>query len=218
MKLTYLQDHRALAAIDWPTVFDDLADAGTPLNRWRWCDLDGLTHVVLAADRDTGRYSGVLGITERSPAAQPWLLIENVMVRPSESGGALPCAMLAHALARIVCLDGKPVAVACTRAHREALRGLGLNIRSALLDPPADGNVVTLKTAKFRRSLGVDHTVLDLRAVSELSLLRDLRGLHGIRPERLKTLAKLRLPMVKQARSGGATRRPRKATRTGLNA
>ena len=66
IKLTYLQDRRALGAIDWPAVFDDLTDAGLPLSHWQWCDVDALTHVVLAVDRITGRYAGVLGMIERS--------------------------------------------------------------------------------------------------------------------------------------------------------
>jgi hypothetical protein len=215
IRLTYLQDRRALAGIDWPAVFDDLADAGTPLNHWRWCDLNGLTHVVLATDRDTGQYAGVLGLAERVTALEPWLLIENVLARPGESSATLPCAMLANALARIVCLDGKPIAIAASRANRKALCGLSLNIRSAALYPPAGGNVVALQSAKLGRQIGLGHTVLDLRPVSEVSLLRDLRGLHGIRPDRLKSLSALRPPMAKPARTGGATRRPRKATPTG---
>ena len=120
IRLTYLQDRRALAGIDWPAVFDDLVEAGTPLSRWRWCDLDGLTHVVLATDRDSGRYAGVLGLTERTTSLEPWLNIESVMVRPGDNGDTLACAMLAHALARVVCLDGKPAAVAGSRADRSS--------------------------------------------------------------------------------------------------
>jgi hypothetical protein len=214
IRLTYLQDRRALRAIDWPGVFDDLVDAGTKLNNWRWCDLDGLTHVVLATDRETGQHAGVLGLTEQKTAPEPWLMIENVLVRPKELDGPLPCAMLAHALARIVCLDGKPSAMASPRASRNSLYDLGWHISAAAMHPPADGNVVALEAARLGRSLGLGHAVLDLRPVSEVSLLRDLRGLHGIRPDRLKSLSALRPPTAKPARSGGATRRPRKATRT----
>jgi hypothetical protein len=41
-------------------------------------------------------------------------------------------------------------------------------------------------------------------------LLRDLRRMHRVRPERVKPPAR-----TKSAKSGGATRHPRKATRTG---
>jgi hypothetical protein len=215
VKLTYLQDRRALAGIDWPTVFDDLMDAGVPLNRWRWCDLEALTHVILATERQTGRHIGVLGLSERTTAREPWLLVENVMVRPADSQGPLPRAMLAHALVRVVCLDGKPIAIAASRTNRDALCGLRQSIRSAALYPPAEDNIVSLDAAKLGRQIGAGHTVLDLRPVSEASLLRDLRGLHGIGPGRLRSLAALRSTMAKPARSGGATRRPRKATPTG---
>ena len=217
IRLTYLQDRRALADINWPSVFDDLADAGLPLHQWRWCDLDGFTHVVLATDRDTKQYVGVLGLTEKTTAQEPWLQVETVIVRPNESS-ALSCAMLAHVLARVVCLDGKPAAIAGSRAFREALCALSLKIRAAGLYPPTGTNVVALETARLGRGIGVGHTVLDLRSISEAVLLRDLRGLHGIRPERLKSLVAQRPskpPKTKLARSGGATRRPRKATRTG---
>jgi hypothetical protein len=217
IRLTYLQDRRALADIDWPAVLDDLADAGLPLHQWRWCDLDGLTHVVLATDRDTRRYVGVLGLTEKATAPESWLRVETVMVRPHDSS-ALSCAMLAHVLARVVCLDGKPIAIAGSRAFREALSSLSLKIRAGRLYPPTGTNVAVLETARLGRGIGVGHTVLDLRSVSEAMLLRDLRGLHGIRPERLKSLVAQRpskQPKAKSARSGGATRRPRKATRTG---
>jgi hypothetical protein len=214
IRLTYLQDRRALAGIDWPSIFDDLLDAGTPVNRWQWCDLDRLTHVVLAADRGTGRYAGVLGLTSRATPPEQCLMIGIAFARPEESGGTLPRAMLAHALARIVCLDGKPVAIAATHGYRSALSDLSQKIRSATLHPPADGNVIAFRAARMARQIGVGRTVLDLRPVTEASLLRDLRGLHGVRPERTK-LAAPESPMAKLARSAAATRRPRKATRTG---
>jgi hypothetical protein len=217
IRLTYLQDRRALAGIDWPTVFDDLADSGTPLSSWRWCDLDGLTHVVLAMDRDTGQFAGVLGLIEKTMAPEPWLQVETVVVRPTASSG-LPCAMLAHVLARIVCLDGKPTAIAGSRSSREVLCDLSLSLRTAALYPPVDGDVVALEAARLGHRIGAGHTVLDLRTVSEAVLFRDLRGLHGIRQDRLRSLVAQRpakRPRVKPARSGGATRRPRKATHTG---
>ncbi|MGD0429812.1 MAG: hypothetical protein ABSA58_01860 [Acetobacteraceae bacterium] len=217
IRLTYLQDRRALAGIDWPAVFEDLADSGAPLNSWRWCDLDGLTHVVLAIDRDTGQYAGVLGLAEKAMVPKPWLQLETVIARPKESGG-LPCAMLAHVLARIVCLDGKPAAIAGSRSSREALCELSLNLRTATLYPSVQGNVVALDTARLGHRIGAGQTVLDLRPVSEAILLRELRGLHGIRQDRLRSLAAQRpakKSAAKLARSGGATRRPRKATHTG---
>jgi hypothetical protein len=214
IRLTYVQDRRALTQIDWPAVFDDLTDAGTPINHWYWCDLDGLTHIVLATDRGTGRYIGVLGIAERATPLEPWLSVEFAMVRPKDSGGTLARAMLAHVLARIVCLDGKPAAIAASRANQSAVRDLSLNIRAAALHPPAEGNVISLWAAHLARQIGGDRTVLDLRSVSEASLLRDLRGMHGVRRERVKSLV-AEVLMEKPARSGGATRRPRITTHTG---
>jgi hypothetical protein len=213
IRLTYLQDWHALRRIDWRTVFDDLTDAGASMNHWRWCELGGLTHVVLATDRVTGRHVGVLALTERATALERWLLVEFAMVQPKEKG-MLPRAMLAHILARIVCLDGKPAAIAAAHADQTALRDLGLNIRSAAVHPPAEGNVIDFRVARLARQIGGGRMVLDLRPVAEMSLLRDLRGLHGGRRERRK------LPMdqgltEKAARSGGATRRPRNTTRTG---
>ena len=219
IRLTYLQDRRALRQIDWPIVLDDLTDAGTLVNHWQWCVRDDLTHVVLATDRATGLHAGVLGLTERATPLEPWLQIEFSLVRPQDSAGTLARAMLAHVLARIVCLDGKPVAIAAPRSNQSALRDLSLNIRSAALHPPAEGNVIGLRAARLARQLGDDRTVLDLRAVSEISLLRDLRSLHGVRAERLKSPRNQHPadeePTAKLARSGGATRRPKKATHTG---
>jgi hypothetical protein len=214
IRLSYLQDRRALREIDWPAVFDDLSDAGLPVSRWQWCDLDRLTHVVLAIDRTTNRYAGVLGLTERATPPEPWLMIELALVRPKESGGTLPRAMLAHVLARIVCLDGKPLAMAASHAGRSTLSELSENIRSATLHPPVAGNVIAFRAASLARNIGVGRTVLDLQAVSEVSLLRDLRGLHGIRPERSKFGLSER-SMARLARNAAAMRRPRKATRTG---
>jgi len=207
--LSYLQDRRALAGIDWPEVFDDVTDAGPPMSRWQWCDLEGLTHVVLAIDRTTGNYAGVLGLTERMAAPEPWLILDLALVRPKESGGTLARAMLAHVLARIVCLDGKPGAIATSNANRLALSDLSQNIRSATLHPPVDGNLIAFGAAGLARDIGNGRTVLDLRPVSETSLLRDLRGLHGVRTKPSETA------MAKPARSAAAMRRPRKATRTG---
>jgi hypothetical protein len=220
IRLTYLQDRRVLAEIDWPSVFDDLADSGAPLNQWRWCDLESLTHVVLAVDRDTKQYVGVLGLTEKTIGREAWLQVETVIVRPTDSS-ALPCAMLAHVLARVVCLDGKPIAIGGSNANRTTLCVLSRNIPAASLYPPTDTNVVAFEAAKLGRRIGVGHTVLDLRAISEALLLRDLRGLHGIRPDRLKSLVAQRPAKrlkAKSAKNGGATRRPRKATRTGRTA
>jgi hypothetical protein len=216
IKLTYLQDRRAIRAIDWPVIFDDLTDAGMPVSRWQWCDLDALTHVVLATDRVTGRYAGVLGLSECVTPLEPWLMIDVALVRPREIRGTLPLAMLAHILARIVCLDGKPAAIAASHINRPALSDLSRNIRSAVLHPPADGNVIAFGAAALAHRIGVGGTVLDLRAVTETSLLRDLRGLHGVRRERTKSVPD-KAPTAKPAKSAAATRRPRKATHTGRN-
>jgi hypothetical protein len=211
IKLTWLQDRRALAEIDWPEVFDDLADAGTPAVHWLWCDLDSLTHVVLATDQDTGNYAGVLGLTRRGTPLEPWLTIGIALARPEAK---LPCAMLAHALARIICIDDKPVAIAASPANRETLSDLSCNIRSAILHPPAEGNVIGLRAASLAREIGGGKTVLDLRYASEISLLRDLRGLHNVRSQRRKSNSP-ESAMERPAKSADATRRPRKATRTG---
>jgi len=221
IKLTYLQDWRALVAINWRVVYGDLADAGTPFAQWQWCDLDGLTHVVLATDRVTGRYCGVLGLTGREAEVKPWLLIEAALVRPSESGGTLLRAMLAHVLARIVCLDGKPAAIAASRANDIVLRDLSVNIRLAAMHPPAAGNVIAFRAATLARQIGVGGTVLDLRSVPEASLLRDLRELHDVRREKRPSFAGLPAApgraMAKPAMSAAAMRRPRTTTRTGRN-
>ena len=215
IRLTYLQDRRALAGIDWPTVFDDLADAGTALTHWQWCDLDRLTHVVLAIDRGSGRYAGVIGLSERANPPNRWLMIDVALVRQADAAGMLPRAMLANVLVRTVCLDGKPAGVAASRTNRAVLRDLGASIRIATLYPPVSGNVISFHAADLARQIGDGRTVLDLRSVSETSLLRDLRGLHGVRPGRAK-LSLSRDPMAKPARSADATRRPRKATHTGM--
>jgi hypothetical protein len=214
LKLSYLQDRRALDGIDWPTVFDDLTDAGLPLSRWQWCDLDALTHVVLALDRTTGRCAGVLGLTERTTPVDSWLMIELMLVQPKENDGTLARAMLAHVLARVVCLDGKPLAIASGLAGRTALADLSRHIGSADLHPPADGNVIALEAARLARRLGACRSMLDLREVSEGLLLRDLRGLHGISATGKKAALSDR-SMARLARNAAATRRPRKATHTG---
>ncbi|HEX3993742.1 MAG TPA: hypothetical protein VHX39_21440 [Acetobacteraceae bacterium] len=214
IKLTYLQDRRALSAIDWPSIFDDLTNAGLPVSRIQWCDLGALTHVVLAVDRNDSRHAGVLGLVERTSPVKPWLMIELALVRPDETKGMLRRSMLAHALARVVCLDGIPLAMAAAHNGRATLNELSRDIRLASLHPPADGNVIELQAAGLARQIGNDRSVLDLRSVSEGSLLRDLRGLHGIRAMGKKaTLSDL--SMARMARNAAATRRPRKATHTG---
>jgi hypothetical protein len=214
IKLTYLQDRRALREIDWPAIFDDLTDAGLALSQWQWCDLDALTHVVLAIDRTTDRYAGVLGLTERTDPVDSWLMIERLVVRPQASDVTLPRAMLAHVLARAVCLDGKPLAMVAASSGRGPLSELSRNIRFATLYPPEHGNVIALRAAGLARQIGIGRSVLDLQAVTEGSLLRDLRGLHGVRAMGKKA-ALSELSMAKQARIAAATRRPRKATHTG---
>jgi hypothetical protein len=214
IRLTWLQDRRALAGIDWPAIFDDLTDAGLPMCRWQWCDLDSLTHVVLALDRTTGHYAGVLGLSERAAPVAHWMMVGILLARPGDGDGTLARAMLAHALARIVCLDGKPIAVAAQGANRTALSQLCQEIRSAELHPPVDGNVIAFAAAGLARRIGVDGAVIDLRQVSEASLLRDLRGIHRVRRERTRPERPAGV-MATVARSAAATRRPRKATHTG---
>jgi hypothetical protein len=214
IKLTYLQDRRALRDIDWPAIFDHLTDAGLPLSHWQWCDLDALTHVVLAIDRTTDHYAGVLGLTEWTAPVDSWLMIDLLLVRPKQSDVTLPRAMLAHVLARAVCLDGKPLAMVASSSGRGPLSELSRNIGSATLYPPEHGNVIALRAAGLARQIGIGRSVLDLQAVSESSLLRDLRGLHGIRAMGKKAALSER-SMARLARNAAATRRPRKATRTG---
>ena len=217
IRLTYLQDHRAIARIEWPTVLDDLTEAGALANRCLWCDLDGLTHVVLAMDRVSGRYVGVLGLIERVTPVEAWLQIEAAMVRPGEGNGTLLRAMTAHMLARIISLDGKPVALASSRhgqAAETALRDIAMNIVTATAHPPVEGNVIAFQTANLSHRMGTPGLVLDLRPVAESSLLRDLRSMHRIRVERAKPKVAARVT-AKAARSASATRRPKTATRTG---
>ncbi|MSP02176.1 MAG: hypothetical protein EXR07_14165 [Acetobacteraceae bacterium] len=218
IRLTYLQDHRALARIDWAAVFDDLTDAGAPPNRCQWRDLDELTHVVLATDRVTGRHAGLLGLVERKTLVESYLSIDAAMVRPGDDG-LLPRAMLAHILARIVCLDGKPIALAAPPHDQTieiALRGLGDAITGADPYPSDNGTVIAFATAALARRIGPSSTILDLRTVLESSLLRDLRRLHRARPERVKARLGRLIPR-KPAKTGGSTRHPRTATRTGRN-
>jgi len=221
VRLTYLRDKRALAGMDWAAVMDDLTDGGPPV-LGRWNDFSALTHVVLATDCMTSRYAGMLGLIELSTTLEPYHLIETAIVRPGAKGVTLLRAMLAHVLARIVSLEGKPVAFAAPRGDRSiepALRDLGSNITEADLHPPAEGNVIGFKTACLARRIGSGGAVLDLRPVTESSLLRDLRGLHGVRPARLKPvpvgIVAEEKPMAKPAKSAAAMRRPRKATHTG---
>lgn len=251
IRLTYLQDRRAIGRIDWLAVFDDLNDAGAPPNRCQWCDLDGLSHVVLATDRATGRHVGLLGLVGQAKP-MPWLRIEAAMVRPDgsakpgETGHLLLRAMTAHMLARVVSLDGKPLAVTASRADHAieaALRDLGLNIRFAVQHPPPEGNVIAFPVASLARWMRAPGLVLDLRPVAETSLLRDLRAMHRVRverapkrvavnaaaakaakakPENVKTghakLERAKPGAVKPARSASPTRRPRTTIHTGRTA
>jgi hypothetical protein len=129
--------------------------------------------------------------------------------------------MLAHALARIVCLDGKPVAIASP--HRggmePALRDLGAQIGFAGFHPPAGGNVIEFASASLARRIGSGGTVLDLRPVREASLLDDLRAMHRVRPRRVRRAAcepaAIAAPMSEAAMHGVAKKRPGRATRTG---
>ena len=220
IRLTYLQDHRALARIDWATLLDDLMDAGAPLNRLLWGDLDALTHVVLATDRSTGRCAGVLGLRERTTALEPWLLIDAIMVRPADAA-TLPLALLAHGLARIACLDGKPLAIAARRGDfgiEPVLRKLGDTVTGGAVHPPAASNVIGLRTAALARRVGVTFTVLDMRQVVETALLRDLRRLHRARLERARPRSAAAKVTGKVARIGGGMRRPKTTTHTDKSA
>jgi hypothetical protein len=218
-RLSYLQDRRRLADIDWPTIFDDLADLGAPSHLFRWSDLDALTHVVLATDRATGRYRGIIGLVERAAISGPYLRIEAVITRQDGDGIALRRAMLAHILARITCLDGKPIALAAPRGDRAidaALRDLNDHIGASEIHPPTGSNVVVLRTASLALQIGTGGSILDLRAAAEVPLLRELREMHGGRAGRLKspiaTASLDRQPMAKTAKPGTATRRPGTAT------
>lgn len=214
IKLTFLQDRRALAAIQWPRILDDLSDAGAPPNRLLWCDLDGLTHVVLAQDPETEEFVGVLGITERTTTREPYLTIEAAMLRPGSGSATLLRAMVAHVLARIISMDGRPAALAVPRADRSTepvLRDLDQTTTATVLHPPARGNIIALRTAELARRIGTASMILDLRAASEVPLLRDLKRLHRSRKETIPHIMKT------PARIGDATHHPRTAIRTGRN-
>lgn len=216
-----------MARIDWTIVLDDLADAGAPPNRLSWSDLNALTHVVLATDRATGRFAGVLGMVAKATSLESFLLVDTIMVDPDKAA-ILPLAMLAHTLARIVSLDGTPPALAARRGDRgiePVLRALAGAVTGAMAYPAAGGpeagpgadpganNVIALCTASLARRVGRGFTTLDLRQVAEPLLLRDLRKLHRARRERKKSKVTQKL-----ARSAGAMRRPRTTTRTGKSA
>ena len=194
LKLTYLRDRRAIEHIDWPSVLDDLLDADAPPNRCLWCDLDGMSHIVLAADRHTGRYMGVVGLIARGTTDSPsWLAIELALVRCGANGEGdivLLRAMLAHLLARIVTLEGKPPSLVAPYAAPDletALRGLA-TATNAGAHPPASGNVFDFQAASLACRVGRPILVLDFRALLEGALLRALRRMHCIRPLTLRPL------------------------------
>jgi len=186
IRLTYLQDRRDLAGVDWLD-FATLNDTGKS-HTFRWLDLDGFSHAVLAADCVTGRYVGMVGLVEQSPAPERCLLVRALLAQKASKPAPLRRAMLAHVLARVMLFDGKPAALAAPRDDdviAPALRDFAKHIPQAAQHPPAAGNVIAFEAAALARRTGAVHgPMLDLRHVTDRDLLGVLRSLHGRRPRR----------------------------------
>ena len=195
LTLTYLRDRRAIEGIDWPLLFDDLLEPGGPPNRCLWGGLDNLSHVVLATDRTSGRTMGLVGLMTRQTAHTSYLVVEQALVHttPAEADGAngaydatLLGAMLAHMLARIVTLEGRPACLAAAHAIpgvEAALRGM-LATPGMAAHPPEQDNVINFQAASLACRIGRPALLLDLRAVTDTDLMRALRRMHCLRGPR----------------------------------
>jgi hypothetical protein len=119
LRLTYLRDHQAIDELDQDRVLEDLSEDASDDDAIPWlaqCRLADYDHLVLAADRFTGRYLGFLAANNGTTTLEDFLLLQTTFVATAARGQNLMRRMIALAMLRIGGLGAVPMVVAaCTR-------------------------------------------------------------------------------------------------------
>lgn len=155
LRLTYLCDRNAIAAVDQDLLLEDLTGDETPPwpLRYRLTDCD---HLVLVSDQTTGRYLAVLAASDGTTPQEDFLLLETAFVASAARGQNLMRRMIAFALLRIGGLRSAPSVIAmCTRnplCYR-IMRGAASRFTGAVMFPAPDNVVVDFHAAALAQRI-----------------------------------------------------------------
>ena len=106
LHMTYLRDPASVGEIDQERVLAELTTGeDTFLSRRRFSDYD---HLVLGADRDTGRAVALLGARDGATAREGFVLLNTAFVTPSARGKMVMSRMIALCILRIAAFGPAP--------------------------------------------------------------------------------------------------------------
>jgi hypothetical protein len=159
LRLTYLRNPSVADDLDTDRVLADLSDDTLDGDVSPWLASDQLhdhDHLILATDRHSGRYLGVLGACDVATADDEFLILQSAFVVATARGQNLLRRMIALALLRIGGLGPLPSAIAaCTRSPicYRVLRGITRGFTHAAFFPEPAHVPINLQAATLARRI-----------------------------------------------------------------
>jgi hypothetical protein len=141
LRLTYLRNPSVVDDLDTDRVLEDLSDDTLDGDVFPWLaghQLNDHDHLILATDRHTGQYLGVLGACDGATTGEEFLILEAAFVAAAARGQNLLRRMIALALLRIGSLGPLPSAIAASTRSPicyRILRGIAHSFSQASLFP-----------------------------------------------------------------------------------
>jgi hypothetical protein len=159
LRMTYLRNPSVVDDLDTDHVLEDLFDGALDGDVLPWLaghQLNDHDHLILATDRHTGRYLGVLGACDGATTGEEFLILEVAFVAPKARGQNLLRRMIALALLRIGGLGPLPSAIAaCTRSPicYHVLRGITRGFTHAAFFPEPAHFPINLHSATLAQRI-----------------------------------------------------------------
>jgi hypothetical protein len=159
LRLTYLRNPHAIDELGQDRILDDLADYtadGNPLpwlTRYRLTDYD---HLVLVADRSSGRYLGFLAASNGATTREDFLLLETAFVTTVARGQNLMRRMIALAMLRIGGMGPVPSVIAASTRNPHCcriMRDIARRFTNAAFFPNPDSVAINFHTATLAQRI-----------------------------------------------------------------
>jgi hypothetical protein len=159
LRLTYLCDPATIDELDQDRILEDLAHAAPSDDPLPWITrsrLSDYNHLVLATDRNTGRYLGLLGANDGATSREEFLLLETSFVAANARGQNLLRRMLALAILRIGGVTVAPsIIAACTRnpIFYHILQSTARRFTGAVFFPEPESVAISFQTATLAQRI-----------------------------------------------------------------
>jgi hypothetical protein len=178
--LSYLRDRSSIGQLDVPKILDDLCEPDTRYQLCAWFARVSLTdfdHVVLATDRETGRYVAMLAANDGDTTDGPYLNLRAAFVIDAMPGSKLICRLLAYTISRISCLGEMPRVIAAQTSISACYSLMSLfaqTIAGASVFPEPNAAAIDMRRAGLARQIA-RHAAPHLKYEAATGTVRDAK-------------------------------------------